>query len=237
MHPVGKILQLARYPVKSMRGESLPATTMTFQGVAEDRRYAFVQAASRSDFPWLTARQLPELLRYKPAIETESLGEVMVSVTTPSGEKWPVESDDLRRELEKRSGRPLFLLHNGRGSYDNAPISIISLPTVTRIAEESGTEENHWRFRPNLLIDLRDAEAFEEFKWVGRVLRVGEVARVAITETDQRCVVITLDPESALSSPGILQSVVQKHDQCAGVYGTVLTPGEVRMGDLVWLET
>jgi len=61
MDSVGKIIQLARYPVKSMRGEVLPAATLTLQGILEDRRYAFVQAESHSDFPWLTGRQLPEL--------------------------------------------------------------------------------------------------------------------------------------------------------------------------------
>jgi|SRR5208282_2245159 len=236
MHIAGKILQLARYPVKSMRGEALSVTTLTFQGIPEDRRYAFVQTASRSDFPWLTARQLPELLRYKPAVEEESSGEIVVTVTTPSGAKWPVDSEELRREIEARSGRTVYLLRNKRGSYDAAPISIISRQTIARIAEESGTEENPWRFRPNLLVDLQDGGAFEELRWVGGVLRVGDTARIAIIKVDQRCVIITLDPESGESSPSILRCVAQQHEQCAGVYGTVLTPGEVRAGDPVWLE-
>ncbi len=236
MNPVGKIHQLARYPVKSMRGESLPATTLTLQGVPEDRRYAFVQTASRSAFPWLTAREMPELLRYKPTIEDAGAGEVAVTVTTPSGEKWPVESEELRREVEERSGRALFLLRDYRGSYDAAPISLISRQTIARIAEESGTEENPLRFRPNLLVDLQEGGAFEELNWVGRILRVGDAARVAITEVDQRCMMITLDPESAKPSPSVLRCVVQQHKQCAGVYGTVLTPGETRIGDTVWLE-
>ena len=67
MQTVGVIGRLGRYPVKSMRGESLAATMLTLQGVPEDRRYAFVQAASRSDFPWLTARELPDLLCYTAA--------------------------------------------------------------------------------------------------------------------------------------------------------------------------
>ena len=176
MHPVAKILQLARYPVKSMRGESLPATRLTLQGVPEDRRYAFVQAGSRSAFPWLTARQMPELLRYIPAVEVEKSGEVVVAVTAPSGETLPIDSDELRLEIESRSGRALFLLHDGRGSYDAAPISLISRQTVARIAKESETEENPWRYRPNLLVDLQEGGEFEELNWVGRVLRVGDVA-------------------------------------------------------------
>ena len=236
MHPVGTIHQLARYPVKSMRGEALPAATLTFQGIPEDRRYAFVQTASRTDFPWLTARQLPGLLRYQPAVEEESSGEIVVRVTTPSGAKWPVDSEELHREIEAHSGRTLFLLRNGRGSYDAAPISIISRQTTARIAEESRTADNPWRFRPNLLVDLHEGLAFEELNWVGRVLRVGDVARVAIIKVDRRCVIITLDPESGEPSPSVLRCVAQQHDNCAGVYGTVLTPGEVRPGDPVWLE-
>src|ERR1039458_2396080 len=201
MNPVAKILQLARYPVKSMRGESLPTTTLTLQGVPEDRRYAFVQAASRSAFPWLTARQIPDLLRYNPAVEAEEPGEVVVAVTTPDGRKLPIDSEELGREIETRSGRALFLLHDGRGSYDAGPISLICRQTVARIAEESGTEVNPWRFRPNLLVDLQDGAAFEELNWVGRILRIGDTARVATTEADQRCVMITLDPETAISSP------------------------------------
>ena len=237
MNPIGKILQLARYPVKSMRGESLPAAELTFHGLPEDRRYAFVQAASRSDFPWLTARELPELLCFKPRVEQQVSGEVAVTVTSPSGNEWPVRSEELRREIEARSGRDVFLLRQGRGSYDEAPISLISRQTVAGIAEESSTKEDPWRFRPNLLVDLQKGEAFRELDWVGGVLRIGKAARVAITKADQRCVIITLDPQSGQSSPNILRCVAQGHKGCAGVYGTVITPGEVCVGDLIWLET
>jgi hypothetical protein len=236
MNPVAMIRQLARYPVKSMRGEALAATTLTLKGVPEDRRYAFVQAASRRDFPWLTARELPDLLRYVPTVEKNGAGETAVTVTTPTGQKWRVEDEVLRRDIEERSGRTLFLLHHGLGIYDAAPISLISRETIARIAEESGTEENFWRFRPNLLVDLQHGGDFEELNWVGRILRVGEVARIAILKVDMRCAIITLDPESGKASPRVLQCVVRQHQQRAGVYGTVITPGEVRVGDPIWAE-
>ena len=237
MQSVGVIRQLGRYPVKSMRGESLLATTLTLQGVPADRRYAFVQMASRSSFPWLTARELPELLCYSTCVEQAGPQEVEVSVTTPGGEKFPIQSDELRQALEVRSGKKLFLLYDYRGSYDVAPISLISRQTVSQIAKESETEEDPLRFRPNLLIDLERGEAFDELNWVGRILRVGDAARIAITEVDQRCMMITLDPTSAKPSPAVLRYVARQHKQCAGVYATVLTPGEVRIGDTVSLET
>lgn len=236
MQSVGVICQLARYPVKSMQGEVLPSAALTLQGFAEDRRYAFVQAASRSPFPWLTARELPELLYYRTSVEKAGTPEVAVTVATAQGENLPIESDALRKVLEARSGRSLFLLRDYRGSYDVAPVSLISRQTVARIAEESGTKENSWRFRPNVLVDLKGAGPFDELQWVGKTLRIGNAARIAVTEVDQRCVMISLDPATGQSSPEILKCVVQNHGKSAGIYATVLTPGEVRVGDPILLE-
>jgi len=237
MQSLGVIRQLARYPVKSMRGETLPAAPLTLNGFPDDRRYAFVQAASRSDFPWLTARELPELLAYTPSVEQTGPQETAVMVTGPGGEKWPVASEELRRMLEARSGRSLFLMRDHRGCYDAAPLSLISRQTVARIAEESGVPEDAWRFRPSILLDGDDGDPFAEFRWVGRILRVGEAARIAITKPDQRCMMITLDPVSQEPSPAVLRTVVQQHGRCAGVYAAVLTPGEVRVGDRLVLES
>jgi uncharacterized protein len=232
---IGVIRQLARYPVKSMQGEALLSFALTLQGFEEDRRYAFVQAASRSSFPWLTARELPEMLYYRTSVEKAGSPDALVMVATPDGENWPVAADELRKLLEARSARPLFLLRDHRGSYDVAPVSLISRQTVARIAQESATKEDPWRFRPNLLIDLTDGEAFDELKWVGRILRLGDTAKIAITQVDQRCVMISLDPATGESSPEILKCVVQNHAKCAGVYATVLAPGEVRTADPIFL--
>jgi uncharacterized protein YcbX len=95
---------------------------------------------------------------------------------------------------------------------------------------------NPWRFRPNLLVNLEGGVAFDELRWVGRVLRVGSKARVAVIKEDERCMMITLDPATSESAPPILKCVVQQHNRCAGVYATVLTPGEVRAGDSIHLE-
>ena len=178
MHPIGTIL-----PTRAVSGE-IDARR------GPVRRHA--HAARRTGGPALRVRPIRFAdrlsLAYGPPSSRnfcatsrpwrrKGSGEIVVTVTTPSGEKWPVDSEELRREIEERSGRTLFLLRNGRGSYDAAPISLISRQTIARIAEESGTEENPWRFRPNLLIDLQDGGAFEELNWVGGIMRVGDAAR------------------------------------------------------------
>jgi uncharacterized protein len=237
MESVGVIRQVAWYPVKSMRGEAVPSANLTLQGIEGDRSYAFVQAASRSDFPWLTAREFPKMLCYKPSTERNGSEHARVNVTTPSGNTLRVESDELRDEIETQAGRSVCLLHNYRGSFDAAPVSLISKQTVAMIAAESQTQEEVWRFRPNLLVDLADAKPFAELQWVGRILRIGETARIAITDTDRRCMIITLDPATAGQNPNVLRSVTQQHAKCAGVYATVLRAGLVRAGDTLFLET
>jgi len=102
---------VGRYPVKSMRGESLPAAVLTLQGIPVDRRYAFVQGSSRSSFPWLTARELPELLRYHTSVDKTQPQEVELTVTTPSGEKFRINCDELRKILEARA-EPSFCCMN-----------------------------------------------------------------------------------------------------------------------------
>lgn len=237
MQTVGVIRQLARFPVKSMRGEALAAAEITLHGLAQDRRYAFVQAASHSSFPWFTAREMPELLRFQTKIENGNEGEeATVTVTAPDGRAWRVDSPELRQELEARSGRALFLLHDHRGSFDSAPVSLISWQTVAQIAQETGTPEDPLRFRPNLLVDLQGGAPFDELAWVGRILRVGASARIAVIETDQRCMMISIDSRTTQSNPIVLKRVVQNHAKCAGVYATVIAPGEVRLGDLVTIE-
>lgn len=237
MQAVGVIRQLARFPVKSMRGEALAAAEITLHGLRQDRRYAFVQAASRSSFPWFTAREMPDLLRFQTKIENGNEGEEgTVTVTAPDGRTWPVDSPELRQELEARSGRALFLLHDHRGSFDSAPVSLISCQTVAQIAQETGTEEDPLRFRPNLLVDLQGGAPFDELAWVGRILRVGGAARIAVIETDQRCMMISIDSRTTQSNPMVLKRVARDHAKCAGVYAAVLTPGRVEPGDPVCVE-
>lgn len=231
---VGSIAGISRYPIKSMRGEALDSVALGLQGVPDDRRFAFVQAASHSPFPWLTARELPALLRYQPGVQSSTGSRVIVQ--TPTGASIPVESEALRRELEEAFGGALYLLRDHRGNHDIAQVSLIGRATVAHIAAESGTAPSPERFRANFYLETQDGEPFSEDAWVSHTLRIGETARVAITQLDARCAIITLDPASGASEPVVLEMVQRLHANRAGVYGVVLTPGVVRVGDGVAVE-
>jgi uncharacterized protein YcbX len=236
MLQVATIRTIARYPVKSMRGEELASTELSLQALPGDRRYAFVQAKVRGLFPWLTAREFPRMLLYRPAYEDPASQRSLVFVTTPSGATLPIDSEELRRELEEGAGRQVYLMADHRGSFDVAPVSLIALATIARIAADSETPFDPARFRANFYLETPEGAAFAEDRWVGRVLRLGDTARLAVTEADQRCLVITLDPQTGASDPKVLRAVARAHANRAGVYGAVLTSGTVRSGDPVYLE-
>jgi uncharacterized protein len=234
---VGTITSLFRYPVKSMRGEAVQASKIGWHGLADDRRYAFLQETSRSGFPWLTARELPDLVRFEARI-IEADGHSNVIVTTPGGNKYPVESDELCHHLANLAQRPLRLIQLWSGIFDSMDISIITQATMQSLSGLIGTDLDVRRFRPNIIVEATETRAFPEDKWVGGLLVFGDrpdSARVRANRKDQRCMVINLDPEQATQNPAILREVVQQRKNLAGVYGTAERPGTIQVGDSVYL--
>lgn len=231
---VGRVASTWRYPVKSMAAEALDEATVTLQGVAQDRLYAFVQAESSSPFPWLTGRQLADMLRYEPRWLEGERPELVVR--SPRGAEYPITSDELRDELSRESGHAARLLVNYRGSFDVAPVTLMSTATVDRIAGASETPAEPRRFRMNFYVDTDDGTPFGEDAWVGHVLRIGDAVRVGVTERDKRCAMITLAPHGGAPLTPVLRAVAELNDATAGVYGAVLTPGTIRPGDEVFID-
>jgi uncharacterized protein YcbX len=56
---IGEVAGLFRYPVKSMRGETLEVADLGWHGLDGDRRLAFRRGDDRGGFPWLPDRQGP----------------------------------------------------------------------------------------------------------------------------------------------------------------------------------
>ncbi|MCK9520424.1 MAG: MOSC domain-containing protein [Dehalococcoidia bacterium] len=233
MATVGRVAHVMRFPVKSMRGEELQQADVSFQGLRGDRVYAFVQTEKRGPFPWLTARELPELVRFEP-LWVEREGQPALDVRTPEGKVLPVEHEELLREVQERAGRPARLHSDHRGNQDWAPVSIITTSTIRALCEAAGVPEDYRRFRMNIVVET-DLPPFAEAKWEGRTVRAGEVA-LAVTEQDLRCVIITLDPDSSESTPPLLKAASDMNEAYAGVYASVVVAGKVSVGDEVVVE-
>ena len=237
---LGRISAIFRYPVKSMAGELLDVARLSWYGIEGDRRLAFRRLTDKSGFPWLTASKLPQLLLYKPfGLDSNTL--LPTHVCTPDGKEYELRSDELREELSSRCGSDVELMNLDHGIFDEACISVISLGTVHSVARESGRGVDLCdlrRFRPNIVIESNSAEPFEENGWVGRTLMFSDensVAAVKVTMKDERCVMVNFDPDTAERDSEVMKTVVRLNENYAGVYGTVVRAGELRVGQVVTL--
>lgn len=236
---IGQVEAIFRYPVKSMAGESLDEADLGWHGLDGDRRLALRKTGDRSDFPWLSATKLPDLLRFTPICRKQGTrAETPTHVRTPEGEELAVFGDELAKEVERRHGAQVQMMELKHGVFDEACVSVIAADTIREIERVAGTSPDVRRFRPNLLVRLLRSGAFQEDEWVGGILTFGEVGQgpsIGVTQRDVRCSMVNLDPDSARPSPEVLKAVVRVHDNTAGVYGTVFRRGRLAVGQTVRL--
>jgi uncharacterized protein YcbX len=257
MSIIGKVDSLWRYPVKSMRGEELDEAFVGYSGIYGDRVFAFRSSANHKGFPYFTAREQRKLLQYRPRfrypdraarpinlIEAESrdanpllasLAELIVDVEAPGGKTFGIDDpaliDMLRADVDQK--HQVTLMQSQRALTDCRPVSIFSLQSAQQLSEETGTPVDKRRFRANIYVDLTTADAFAENELVGRSVRIGPKVVVVIVERDPRCVIVTLDPDTAEQAPAILKKIAQAHGGMAGVYGVVLVEGLIHKGDRI----
>jgi hypothetical protein len=238
---VATVAGLYRFPVKSMGGESLERVQLLWHGLDVDRGYVFVKAGSLARFPWLTARDLPDLVRYRAyLVDHENTRKSPVLVLTPSGEVWPVESAELRASLERQLDGPLQLLHPGRGAPDVAMLSVIGMGSVRALSERVGVSLDVRRFRQNIVLEPLDGAPFVEEMWVGRQLVFGapvreDVARVRLIRRDHRCMIVNLDPDMGGQNPAVLREIAASRENCLGLYASVEAQGPLQVGEPVYL--
>lgn len=233
--PVGRVVGLWRYPVKSMAAEALAEVEVSWHGLAGDRRWAFIRSdIPRSGFPWFTLRQRADLNHYRPSfVEPERPDKSPTVVQTPSGAVLDVTDPALAAELDPRGIR---VIKQDRGIFDTFPLSVITTQTLSRLGEMVGDRLDVSRFRPNLLVEAIDEAPFQEDDWVGRVLNIGAL-RLRVDQRDGRCVVTTIDPVTTERNPEILRTVARERQGCLGVYGSTVAPGRVAIGDAVVVES
>lgn len=237
---VGRVKALYRYPVKSMSGEALSEADVWWHGLDGDRKYAFVQSDNRSGFPWLTGRQIPTLLRYQPYFSNPNdPANSPVRVKTPKGDDFLLESDALHQEIGQLTRLNFHLMKLGRGAVDSMPVSMISTASIEKIGQQIGhTDLDPRRFRANVLIESFEGTPFLEEQWLGSRLIFGtreDSVRLHANRQNVRCMMINLDPDTAKQSPAILREVVESRDQCAGIYGSIVKPGTIKVGDVISL--
>jgi uncharacterized protein YcbX len=236
---VGTVTSLYRFPVKSMAGEQLEQASLYWHGIEGDRRQVFIKTGDLSSFPWLTARDVPELVRYSATLADPSKPRTSSArVRTPDGDDLDVESEDLRAALEEQHGAPVHLMRISRGAPDAAAVSVIGLGTLRALGERIGLPLDVRRFRQNVYLETNGGQPDVEDEWVGRLLVFGEgegAASVRILRPDHRCMMVNLDPDTARQTPAVLREIAQSRGNQAGLYCSVETLGLMKVGDPVFL--
>lgn len=230
------VLELWRFPVKSLQGERVEQAQLTAQGIEGDRRWALFDDGTGFG---LTARRAPELLFATAAWR----GDSRPAITLPDGtdapddaalSRWlgravtlrPAEADLGPRQYENPSdahdeAAPWEPFDGAQGAFhdtEGAPVSLLSRTSI------DGWQTR--RFRANVVLDGAGEDAL-----VGSEVVLGG-ARLSVALRIVRCVMVTRpQPEGVEQDSSVLRTIAQERDSCLSVGAAVVQPGPVRVGD------
>jgi uncharacterized protein YcbX len=206
------VAELWRYPVKSLRGESLLEAELTELGIAGDRLVHAIRPSGRV----FTARTHKRMLGLRGAVDDHG-------VPTIDGIRW----DDPRslaavRAVTVPDAELVYYDGDGPQRFDVLPLSVATDGGVAAV----GVDRR--RFRANVY--LEGIEGLAERGWVGRALRLGD-AVVGVRQVRGRCVMTTFDPDTLEQDLTVLQKIYFELDGRTALDCEVLEPGRVRVGD------
>jgi uncharacterized protein YcbX len=234
-----QVLEIWRFPVKSLLGERLGSADVGAQGIAGDRGWALFDRATGLG---LTARRVPELL----FAAARSRADGGVDVVLPDG---TVTADD--EVLSAWAGRPVALRpaaavsgprryenpadaedeERGRWDpfdgadgafHDNADARVTLVSTATLGAWDRR------RFRANVVL----AGAGED-DLVGTRVRVGGTELDVVRQVP-RCVMTTRPQAGGIGrDTGVLKTIHRERGGVLAVGALVARPGRVAVGDAV----
>jgi uncharacterized protein YcbX len=144
--------------------------------------------------------------------------------------------------IAEHVGEPLTLLWSesratDRGA-DGGDVSLVSRASLERLREEAGAGDPVDGRRFRLTFEIDGVAAHDEDEWIGRKVGVGS-AEIVLAGDIGRCVVTSHDPDTGVTDLDTLGTLARyRRDGRTeplpfGIYGTVATPGRVRVGDLV----
>jgi uncharacterized protein YcbX len=157
--------------------------------------------------------------------------------------------NELKATFDRDNGEPLPDFFN---DLPQAAIDFVALPgtfflvtplhlitTATLAHLRSVNNRSDWdvrRFRPNIVIETEDgASGLLEQEWIGKQLLLGE-ATVDCAGTTPRCGAVTRAQRDFGADKTLLRTIVNNADQNVGVYGMVLSSGDLTVGDSVYIQ-
>lgn len=207
--PIGTLASIWRYPVKSLRGESLESVEVDESGIPGDRASAlFVRSGHAREGKAYRGKEHDRLHLTADAEAALKLGA------------------ERGVALERRDAAHFF---------DDAPISLIFDRWVDEASGYLGCIVEPERFRPNFYVRAEPGFAAGEDELDGSEIDLGAV-RLRVRYPIERCVTINYHPHGQAGDPRILGFVAQQRNACMGVYCDVLVAGRVCVGDSLVLH-
>ena len=233
---VGQISVINRYPVKSFAGESLETCTINTYGLYGDRFCAFFDEKKDGWDSFITARDIPNMLAYKAR-----LFDTGVSVTSPNGLTFSW-NEELLDEIQRYSERKISMTNYCAPTLENSDLMSVDLASVLIITDSSlrklgaiwGKHLDKQRFRANIIVSIEENTSNEN-EWIGKQLSVGD-AELQIESYCERCSIITIDPETLERDSSLLKKVNEQMNLSFGVYASVKNPGQIHVGQKVYLS-
>jgi uncharacterized protein YcbX len=232
--PLGRVLSLHRYPVKSLVGEELDRVQVDERGVCGDRLWSVRDLDGRFGSGKTTRRfrKMEGLLELAARYDAET-----PVVRFPDGRSLRGDDEAVHGALSEYVGRPVTLAREGGVShFDEGPIHLVTTSTLRLLEREHGRPVQSRRLRPNLVLETADG-GFVEEQWVDQRIRIGNDLVLAIREPMPRCVMLDLPQVGLPAANGLLKTVADLNDLNVGVVADVLTPGEVTVGDVARRES
>ncbi|KPU52522.1 MOSC domain protein [Bacillus wiedmannii] len=164
-----------------------------------------------------------------------------VEITTPEGKVIDWGDEEFTKEIEYKSERKISPItytpsHVPLGAIEEENIQLVTDASLDKLTAIWGNAEvNHRRFRPNLLITLREKISFIEEKWFGKRMKIGREVEIQLKRHCERCMIITVDPDNKERDSTLLKTVVKERNNHFGVYASVVKTGEIHVGDEVLL--
>lgn len=222
------VLELWRYPVKSLLGERLDAAAVEPRGLRGDRRFAVTDREGKLGSGKTTTRfrLLAGLFDLRACMRD---GQAFVAL--PDGRELRVGDPELDAFFSGRYGDELRVREESSvPHHDAAPLHLLTTASLDWLQERiPGSTVDRRRFRPNVLLAVAGNELVED-GWVGQRFALGG-AVVRILERAERCVMTTNKQDELPKDPAVLAAVTKLNEVCLGVFAAVEEPGEVRLGD------
>ncbi|MBM7563132.1 MOSC domain-containing protein [Paenibacillus sacheonensis] len=235
---IGTIREINRYPIKSFAGESLASCEIESYGVQGDRFATFYDESKEGWWRYITARNIPAMMTYRASYKDGD-----ITVTAPDGRQFSWD-EQLLAEIQSQSKTPIAMSnfkdphpepqHSQLLSVDGASILLVTDASLRRLEAISGKSVDQRRFRGNFVVTLNEGAPLEG-EWIGRQLTIGGV-RLQVDSFCERCVMITMDPDTLEKDPSLLKQVHQQFELNFGVYASVIATGRIELGDSVSLD-